>query len=122
MLAPRSSFPRNASHHAGTQVKHSQHLRIGTAGWTLPKQHAACFPLEGTHFDRYSTTFNCVEINSSFHRPHMRKTWERWSACTPPDFRFSVKIPKAVTHTAKLINCGALLQTFLNECSGLGEK
>lgn len=104
------------------QVEHSQYFRIGTAGWTLPKAHAGAFSPEGTHLERCASVFNCVEINSSFHRPHMRKTWERWSACTPPDFRFSVKMPKAITHSAKLINCGALMQTFFDECSGLGEK
>jgi uncharacterized protein YecE (DUF72 family) len=103
-------------------VTHPQHFRIGTAGWTLPKQHAAAFPPEGTHLERCSAVFNCVEINSSFYRSHMRKTWERWSASTPPNFRFSVKIPNAITHTAKLIDCGALLQTFFEECHGLGEK
>jgi len=103
-------------------VAHPPHFRIGTAGWTLPKQHAAAFTLEGTHLERYSTVLNCVEINSSFYRSHMRKTWERWSASTPSNFQFSVKVPKAITHTAKLIDCGAFLQTFIEECHGLGEK
>jgi uncharacterized protein YecE (DUF72 family) len=111
-----------ASHLVRPQVKHSQHFRIGTASWTLPKQHAHSFPLDGTHLQRCSAVFNCVEINSSFYRPHMRKTWERWAACTPVNFRFAVKIPKAITHEAKLVNAGTLLQTFLDECRGLGEK
>lgn len=97
-------------------------FRIGTAGWTLPKQHAHHFPAEGTHLVRCAAGLRCVEINSSFHRPHMRKTWERWAACTPEDFRFAVKMPKTVTHQAKLVNCGALLQTFLDEARGLGHK
>jgi uncharacterized protein YecE (DUF72 family) len=95
---------------------------IGTAGWTLPRPHAHAFPPEGSHLIRYAQNFNCVEINSSFHRPHMRKTWERWAATTPENFRFAVKIPKAITHTAKLINTGALLQGFLDQAIGLGEK
>ncbi len=97
-------------------------IRIGTAGWTLPRAHAHHFPKTGTHLERCSHGFNCVEVNSSFHRPHQRKTWERWARCTPPDFRFSVKLPKAITHTAQLANCGALLQTFFEEISGLGDK
>ncbi len=96
--------------------------RIGTAGWTLPRQHTGAFPSEGSHLLRYAQTFNCVEINSSFHRPHRRKTWERWAITTPEDFRFAVKIPKTVTHIAKLINTGALLQTFLDQAIGLGDK
>lgn len=97
-------------------------LRIGTAGWTLPKQHTQHFPLEGTHLERCSQGLNCVEVNSSFYRPHQRRTWERWAGCTPPDFRFSVKIPKAITHDAQLKNCGAMLHKFFEEARGLGEK
>lgn len=52
----------------------------------------------------------------------MLKTWERWAACTPDDFRFAVKVPKTVTHTAKLINTGALLVDFLAQARGLGPK
>ena len=97
-------------------------FRIGTAGWTLPKQHAHHFAGEGSHLERCASRLRCVEINSSFHRPHRRKTWERWAATTPENFRFAVKAPKTVTHQARLINTGALLQQFLDECSGLGEK
>jgi uncharacterized protein YecE (DUF72 family) len=101
-------------------------IHIGTAGWILPKDHAAAFPPPGdaklTHLQRYAHNLNCVEINSSFHRPHMRKTWERWAATTPPNFRFSVKLPRTITHEAKLKNTGALLQTFLDQATGLGSK
>jgi uncharacterized protein YecE (DUF72 family) len=97
-------------------------IRIGTAGWTLPKQHAHLFPDEGSHLERCSQRLNCAEINSSFHRPHRLKTWQRWAASTPDNFKFSVKIPKSITHVAKLINTGELLQTFLDEVNGLGDK
>jgi len=63
-----------------------------------------------------------VEINSSFHRPHRRATWERWAAETPEDFRFAVKAPKTVTHIAGLVNTGGALLEFFEAASGLGEK
>src|ERR1700744_1658808 len=94
-------------------------IRIGTAAWTIPKQHAPLFPEEGSHLIRYAQRLNCVEINSSFHRPHRLKTWARWAATTPDDFRFAVKIPKTITHQAKLIDTGGLLQKFLDEALGL---
>ena len=37
-------------------------------------------------------------------------------------FRFAVKAPKAVTHTAKLRGVGGALQDFVGQVSGLGEK
>lgn len=97
-------------------------VHIGTAGWTLPKQHAHHFAEEGSHLERYARGFNCVEVNSSFYRPHQRKTWERWAASTPSEFRFSVKLPKAITHQAGLINCGPALHSFMQQVAGLGNK
>jgi uncharacterized protein YecE (DUF72 family) len=65
---------------------------------------------------------NAVEINSSFYRPHARETWARWAAQTPPDFRFAVKVPKAITHEAKLAGVDSLLGEFIDQVSGLGQK
>jgi uncharacterized protein YecE (DUF72 family) len=64
----------------------------------------------------------CAEINSSFHRPHAFATYEKWSACTPPDFRFAVKLPRAITHDNALRRARAPLERFLGEVSGLGNK
>ncbi len=72
--------------------------------------------------DRYSHILNCVEINSTFYRSHMNRTWKRWYASVPDHFRFSVKMPKAITHEAKL-NCSAAdLSIFLEQVSLLSEK
>lgn len=103
-------------------MQEGTHLRVGTAGWTLPKLHADRFPVEGSHLERYARMMSGVEVNSSFYRPHQKKTWERWGASTPDGFRFSVKLPKAITHASKLVNAGGLLQAFLDQASGLGEK
>jgi uncharacterized protein YecE (DUF72 family) len=41
-------------------------VMVGTAGWSIPPRHAACFPEQGSHLERYSQRFAAVEINSSF--------------------------------------------------------
>jgi uncharacterized protein YecE (DUF72 family) len=99
-----------------------QVLRLGTAGWTIPGAQSAAFPAEGSHLERYSRLMNAVEINSTFHRPHRHSTYVRWAASVPDTFRFCLKVPKAITHTAKLVNAEPLLDTFLQEASLLGEK
>lgn len=96
--------------------------RIGTAGWTIPRPVADAFPADGTALERYAARFSAVEINSSFHRPHRASTWARWADAVPADFRFSAKLPKTITHQAKLVGCDALLDAFLGEAAGLGEK
>jgi len=96
--------------------------RIGTAGWSIPSRHTAIFPSSGTHLERYSRVFNCVEVNSSFYRSHRLSTWARWSDSVPEDFRFAVKAPKAITHEAKLNCTSEQLQAFLQEGNTLGQK
>jgi uncharacterized protein YecE (DUF72 family) len=97
-------------------------IRIGTAGWSIPKQHAAELPHTGTHLGRYSQIFSCSEINSSFYRSHRLSTWEKWAASTPANFRFSVKAPKTITHEAKLACTHEQLKAFLAEAKSLKEK
>jgi uncharacterized protein YecE (DUF72 family) len=97
-------------------------ILIGCAGWSLPRAEQGCFPEAGSHLERYAARFNAVEINSSFHRPHRPATYARWSAGVPAGFRFSVKVPKAITHGLRLQQAGELLDTFLGEAAGLGDK
>ena len=97
-------------------------IKIGTAGWSIPRDIAGEFASEGSALERYASRFDAAEINSSFHRPHRASTWERWRDSVPPHFRFSVKLPKTVTHQAKLADCGVLLDEFIAQASVLGEK
>ena len=97
-------------------------LRIGTAGWGLPRLWRAEFPPEGSYLERYAARFSAVEINSSFYRQHRRSVYERWAAAVPPDFRFSVKLPRAITHDQALVATDVLLEVFLAEVAGLGAR
>lgn len=96
--------------------------RIGTAGWSISKRHDRHFGETGTHLQRYASRLDAVEINSSFYGPHRRETYERWAASVPKHFRFSVKIPKAVTHECRLAGGGGIVDVFLEQIAGLGEK
>lgn len=96
-------------------------IRLGCAGWSLPRQYGAEFADQGTHLQRYASVLSAVEINSSFYRPHRPQTYQRWAQSVPPGFRFSVKMPKTITHVQRLIGCEALLDAFLAQCTALGE-
>jgi len=95
---------------------------VGTAGWNIPLQYRDQFPGTGSHLERYAACMNGVEINSSFYRPHKRKTYERWAGAVPDDFRFAVKLPRSITQNHRLKNYGQLLDQFLDEATGLGDK
>jgi uncharacterized protein YecE (DUF72 family) len=101
----------------------SEHrIYVGTAAWAIPKQYDGAFPSEGSHLVRYASRFDGVEINSSFYRPHRVSTYQRWAGDVPDHFRFAVKMPKTITHEARLRNVDEPLQRFLGEIAGLGAK
>ena len=95
---------------------------VGTAGWSIPRDVADRFAERGTTLERYAAMFRAAEINSSFHRPHRISTWQRWRDSVPADFRFSVKLPKQITHARKLVDCGTELGEFLRQAQTLGPK
>lgn len=97
-------------------------IRIGTAGWTLPRAAQDRFAAGASSLERYATVFSAAEINSSFHRPHRAETYARWAASVPAGFRFSVKLAKTITHGAQLVRATAMLDEFLEPVRALGES
>ena len=97
-------------------------ILIGTAGWSLPRAEQEHFASAGSHLERYAARFPVVEINSTFHRSHRAATWLRWRDSVPESFRFSVKMPKTITHTHQLRDTDELVASFLEEAGALGSK
>jgi uncharacterized protein YecE (DUF72 family) len=95
---------------------------VGTAGWSIPRAAAAAFPGGGFHLERYSRVLGCAEINSSFYRPHQHSVYSRWASLTPRGFRFSVKVPRTITHEGALKRARVPLEQFLGEIAGLRSK
>lgn len=97
-------------------------IHVGCAGWNLPRDYWPQFPADGTHLQRYASQLTAVEINSSFYRPHRPQTYVRWAQSVPAAFRFSVKMPKLITHVQRLQGCERLLDEFLSQCMALGDS
>jgi uncharacterized protein YecE (DUF72 family) len=97
-------------------------IRIGTAGWAIPRAASDDFPTEGSGLSRYASVFNAAEINSTYRRSHQTRTYERWRDTVPEQFRFSVKTPKALTHDARLLGGSDGVDQFLKEVSSLAPK
>jgi len=96
--------------------------RIGTAGWNIPRALASRFPESGSSLQRYATCLNAAEINSTFHRPHKPETFARWAQAVPAGFRFSVKLPRAITHEGRLLDAGRPLADFIGLICHLGDR
>jgi len=97
-------------------------LRIATAGWTIPRAVAGQFPSQGATLTRYAARFDAVEINSTFYRGHRASTYARWAAATPEHFRFALKLPRAITHEARLVDAAAPIAAFRAETEPLEHK
>jgi uncharacterized protein YecE (DUF72 family) len=95
---------------------------IGTAGWSIPSKEKLRFPPGDSSLARYAQVLSGVEINSTFYRPHRASTFERWAASVPRAFRFSVKIPRRITHDQLLVGCAKPLKQFLANLAPLGSR
>jgi|SRR5450755_1282299 uncharacterized protein YecE (DUF72 family) len=116
------SRPNALKNSAEAQSSHKHAIRVGCAGWGIPRDAARCFSAEGHHLERYARVLNCCEINSTFYRSHKEATWARWRELVPPEFRFSVKMPRAITHEGALKCNSQALLSFLRQIGALSEK
>jgi uncharacterized protein YecE (DUF72 family) len=86
-------------------------ILIGASGFSYPgpppRGWRGAFYPEGTprNFDElgyYSQIFNAVEINNTFYRLPTPAIAAQWTARTPDDFIFSVKLWQKFTHRMKI--------------------
>lgn len=97
-------------------------MKIGVAGWNIPTHLKPHFSTEGTHLEKYARVLSAVEVNSSFYRDHQCKTYQKWRAATPEDFRFSVKLNQRFSHDKTFKPSLQDLGQCLDAMSGLEEK
>lgn len=102
--------------------KRDHAVLIGTAAWGLPRDSRNAFPEGESLLARYAGVFPCTEVNSTFSKTHRPATFERWASQTPPAFRFAVKLPKAMTHEARLTVPAREIGAFVASLQGLGDR
>jgi uncharacterized protein YecE (DUF72 family) len=90
-------------------------LRIGISGWRYAGWRGKFYPddlAQHRELEFASRTFNSVEINGSFYSLQLPSSYLRWYSDTPPDFLFSVKGPRFITHMKKLRDAQTPLANF----------
>jgi uncharacterized protein YecE (DUF72 family) len=95
---------------------------VGTAGWSIPRAEQPRFPAGESYLNRYAKVLPAVEINSTFYRPHRAATFERWADSVPRGFRFSIKVPRTITHDQRLASSAALVRDFLAALAPLDKR
>lgn len=74
-------------------------------------------------FQYYCEHFNTLEINATFYKFPTEKSLAKWYNTSPDDFKFSVKVPRLITHFKKLSECESLIRDFYTIVSkGLQDK
>jgi len=85
---------------------------LGGPQWQAPAWHSQ-LPAGGPPLARYAKVFNTVEGNTTFYASPSRAQSEQWRQQVPDDFRFLLKLPKALTHEHFLHGVEQQFQAFL---------
>ncbi|MDP4547114.1 DUF72 domain-containing protein [Marinobacter sp. MDS2] len=93
---------------------------LGCPQWQDPNW-ATQLPPGVSPLARYAQVFNTVEGNTTFYATPSQAQCEQWRKQVPDDFRFLLKLPRALTHERMLTGVGAELQTFLDVVEPLSD-
>lgn len=100
-------------------------LRIGCSGFSYQHWRGLFYPEnlgERRWLEYYSSIFSTVELNVTFYRLPRPATFDTWYKRTPPDFGYSVKGSRFITHVKKLLNPKDPLKSFFDSALRLQEK
>src|SRR5574337_1084281 len=99
-------------------------VKIGCTGWSYKGWIGSFYPKTMASTDylkQYCKTFSITEINSTFYKIPSPYTTTKWFDTTLDNFIFTAKMPKQITHDARL-RPGPFLDQFLNSIRLLGSK
>jgi uncharacterized protein YecE (DUF72 family) len=80
-------------------------ILVGTSGYNYPEWKGSFYPSDlpaSKMLPYYASKFPTVEINYTFYRMPTPKLIAGWRAQVPPEFRFTLKAPKRITHDKRL--------------------
>jgi len=93
---------------------------LGCPQWQAPNWTTQ-LPPGASALARYARVFNTVEGNTTFYATPSQTQCEQWREQVPDDFRFLLKLPRALTHERMLTNVGSELQAFLDVIAPLSD-
>ncbi len=98
---------------------------IGTMGFSYKDWAGAFYPpslAARDYLSYYSRIFNAVEIDSTFYGIPKIGSLIRWRDNSPDEFKICVKVPRSITHDARLVNVQTEMTEFIHAVNTLGEK
>ncbi len=100
-------------------------LFIGTSSYSFKEWVGPFYPPEtppAKYLAYYSSRFNSVEINYTYHHFPTEKLTSKWAAETPESFKFSLKMHQSITHIRRLKEIETPLKDFLKNLKPLGPR
>src|ERR1022692_1283182 len=98
---------------------------IGTSGFSYPAWRGGFYPEKmppAKMLAYYAERLAAVEIKNTFYRMPTADVLARWAAETPPEFRFSLKSPRQITHDKRLADVAGAVERLAEVAHALGEK
>jgi uncharacterized protein YecE (DUF72 family) len=97
---------------------------VGCSGWNYAHWRERVYPKglpPRRWLEHYATMFDTVEVNNTFYRLPTRSAVAGWVEQSPPDFLFSVKASRYLTHMKRLTDLGQGLSRFYERIEPLIE-
>jgi uncharacterized protein YecE (DUF72 family) len=95
---------------------------LGSMGWSYKQWGLFSGVKAGNYLSEYARHFNSVEVNNTFYRIPKTSYVENWTSRVPDGFRFAVKFPRGISHSAGLKADQGMLEAFLSRMPLFGDK
>jgi uncharacterized protein YecE (DUF72 family) len=103
-MAPAASEPSGGST-----------IRTGTMGWSYEDWRGVFYTTDlpaSRMLEQYARVFSTIELDSTFYGAPRASTLSSWASQVPDDFRFTAKVPRAITHERRLIGAAEAALDF----------
>jgi uncharacterized protein YecE (DUF72 family) len=103
----------------------AHNFNVGTSGWSYAGWLGNFYPEKikpKLILPYYATLLNSVELNNSFYQIPQEKNVRIWAEITPPDFIFSCKANRYITHYKRLEDSTESVEKLLKAFSNFEEK
>ena len=100
-------------------------ILIGCSGFNYREWKGKFYPdsvPQKKWLEYYCTVFKTVELNVTFYRLPLETTFDKWHDETPPDFAFSLKGSRYITHIKRLLDTEAPVDLFFERALRLKGK
>jgi len=100
-------------------------LRIGCSGFSYRQWKGNFYPEDLPQkqwLEYYATVFSAVELNVTFYRLPLARTFDTWYKETPPGFVFLLKGSRFITHIKRLLDPREPLEKFFERALRLQDK